>query len=297
VSITLDAKGSGGAKWQAMRHRVGRARDTEPCALAIGGLDPGGGAGVAADLRAFSAAGAFGCAVATLITVQSTAGLRRVVPLDAQLVIAQAEEVLGHQSVRAIKVGALGSIENVRAVARLLDHLSRSEIPVVVDTPMRPSVHAKGRARLTAGDAISTMKRALLPRATLVTVNAPEAEELLGERVRTVGEARAGALELARACGCAVLVKGGHIEGPSAVDVLASEHRVVTFRARRLDVGPVHGTGCTLASLIAGRLAVRSGSDAKHQTLVAAVRWARKVHHAALVRPARVGTGMRVLRF
>src|SRR5579862_4082402 len=84
-------------------------RDTKPCALAIGGLDPGGGAGIAADLRAFDAAGAFGCAVASIVTVQSTAGLRSVHPVQARLVTAQAREVLLHQDVRAAKVGALGS--------------------------------------------------------------------------------------------------------------------------------------------------------------------------------------------
>src|SRR6516164_1719581 len=91
-----------------------------PCALAVGGLDPGGGAGIVADLRAFAAAGAFGCAAVAVVTVQSTAGLRRVRAIDAGELEEQAGEVLRHQRVRAVKVGALGTAANVRAVVRVL---------------------------------------------------------------------------------------------------------------------------------------------------------------------------------
>ncbi len=282
-----------------MAPKAARVPASRPCALAIGGLDPGGGAGLAADLRAFAAAGAFGCAAAALVTVQSTAGLRSVKALDARTLIAQAEEVLRHQRVRAIKVGALGSVENVRAVARVVGRLARPrEVAVIVDTPVRPTRGSRGRPRLTAGDAVRALKSDLLPHATLVTVNVAEAEILLGEAVRTVGEAHDAARALADASGgtCAVLVKGGHLEGPSAIDVLAMGREVVELRARRLGIGPVHGTGCTFASLIAGRLAVRSGGLGGAE-IVAAVRWAKRVHHAALRRAVRVGSGMRVLVF
>jgi hydroxymethylpyrimidine kinase/phosphomethylpyrimidine kinase len=282
-----------------MASKAARAPASKPCALAIGGLDPGGGAGLAADLRAFAAAGAFGCAAVALVTVQSTAGLRSVKALDPRALIAQAEEVLRHQRVRAIKVGALGSAENVRAVARILARLPRPrEVAVVVDTPVRPTRGSKGRPRLTAGDAVRALKSDLLPRATLVTVNVAEAEMLLGEAVRTVGEAHDAARALVDASGgtCAVLVKGGHLEGPSAIDVLAMDREVVELRARRLATGAVHGTGCTFASLIAGRLAVRTGGLGSDE-IVAAVRWAKRVHHAALARAVRVGSGMRVLVF
>src|SRR5579872_6518423 len=149
-------------------------RGTRPCALAIGGLDPGGGAGIAADLRAFDAAGAFGCAVASVVTVQSTAGLRSVHPVEARLVTAQAREVLLHQDVRAAKVGALGSAANVRAVARLFARPEAARIPLVVDTPMRATRARQAGARLIADAALEALRRDLLPRATLVTVNLPE---------------------------------------------------------------------------------------------------------------------------
>ena len=272
----------------APRPRAGKT----PCALAIGGLDPGGGAGIAADLRAFGAAGVFGCAAVTLVTVQSTAGLRSVRALPAPEVVAQAGEVLRHQRVRAVKVGALGSEANVRAVASLLRR--HPGVPVIVDTPMLPT---RGKARLLAARAMAALRDELLPRATLVTVNADEAAALLGEAVRTVGEAHDAARALVKAGAHAVLVKGGHLGGASAIDVLAIGGEVVELRARRLGLPPVHGRGCTLASLIAGRVASRVGAKVDADALVGAIRWAKRVHHAALARAADVGGGMRVLVF
>jgi hydroxymethylpyrimidine/phosphomethylpyrimidine kinase len=281
----------------ASRAGEGRARlaVTTPCALAIGGLDPGGGAGIVADLRAFAAAGVFGCAALAVLTVQSTAGMRSARALAASEVIAQAGEVLRHQRVRAVKVGALGNQANVRAVAQLLGPYGN--IPVVVDTPMRPT---RGKARLLAGRALAALRDELMPRATLVTVNLDEAEALVGEAVRTVGEAHDAARALGRTGARAVLVKGGHFRsaiGTSAIDVLAIGDEVVELRARRLDIPAVHGTGCTLASLVAGRLAARDGLRLDASDLVSAIRWAKRVHHAALGRAVDVGGPMRALVF
>jgi hydroxymethylpyrimidine/phosphomethylpyrimidine kinase len=274
------------------KHARLSSRPLLPCALAIGGLDPGGGAGLAADLRAMSAAGVFGCAAVAVVTVQSTAGLRSVRPVAAREIVAQAAEVIRHQRVRAVKIGALGTESNVRAVASLLAR--HRDIPFVVDTPMLPS---RGRARLLATRALGALRDELLARATLVTVNLAEAQALLGEPVRTVGEAHDAARVLASAGARAVLVKGGHMEGESAIDVLCVDGEVIELRARRLDVGPVHGTGCALASLIAGRIAARAGARTSRDELVAAIRWAKRVHHAALARAADVGGPMRVLVF
>jgi hydroxymethylpyrimidine/phosphomethylpyrimidine kinase len=267
-------------------------RETLPCALAIGGLDPGGGAGVIADLRAFAAAGVFGCATVTLLTVQSTAGVRGVRPVSAREVTAQVAEVVRHQRVRAIKVGALGTADNVRAVARLL--AQHRDIPAVIDTPILPT---RGTARLLAARALSAMREALLPQASLVTANLDEVHALLGEPVRTVGEAHDAARALTRTGPRAVLVKGGHMKGPDAIDVLAVDGEVIELRAKRLPVQPIHGTGCTLASLIAGRLAHRASARLDRDTLVAAIRWAKRVHHGALERAVRVGQGQKVLVF
>lgn len=271
-----------------------RRSPNAPCALAIGGLDPGGGAGIVADLRAFAAAGAFGCAAIALTTVQSTAGLRSVHHTSARDLVSQAREVLRSQRVRAVKLGALGSRENVRAVARLMARYA--DVPLVVDTPMRPT---RGQARLFTDDALLAVKRDLLPRATLLTVNLVEAGTLLGQRVRTMGEAHDGARLLAKSGAWAVLIKGGHMAGPYAIDVLAINGEVIELRASRLPLEPTHGTGCTFASLIAARLAAipRGPRGVSRDDLVAAIRWAKRVHHAALARTVNVGRGMRVVVF
>lgn len=260
------------------------------CALAIGGLDPGGGAGVIADLRAFEAAGAFGCAVIALVTVQSTSGMKSARAVAAREVVAQAREVTVHQRVRAFKIGALGNSANILAVANLL--AAHPRVPAIVDTPMLPT---RGRSRLLAERAIATMRKSLLPRATLVTANTSEVEALTGMRVTTVSGAYDAATALRGLGARAALVKGGHLDGPSAVDVLAIGGEVTELRARRLAIGPTHGTGCTFASLVAGRLAVAGRAD--DATIVDAVRWAKRLHHAAIARARDVGGTQRVLVF
>jgi hydroxymethylpyrimidine kinase/phosphomethylpyrimidine kinase len=265
------------------------------CALTIGGLDPGGGAGIAADLRAFHAAGVFGCAAVAVVTVQSTAGLRSARSLPARQVREQVEEVLTHQRVRAIKLGALGSRENVLAVARILGKgRLRDHLPIVIDAPMRPT---RGNASLLAPDARAAMRDTLMPLGTLVTLNLDEVRAILGERVRTVSEAHDAARSLVRSGARAVLVKGGHMRGPAAIDVLAMDDEVIELRARRLPIPTTHGTGCTFAALIAGRLARTNGRGLDRDELLSAVRWAKRVHHASLGRPADVGRGMRVMTF
>jgi hydroxymethylpyrimidine/phosphomethylpyrimidine kinase len=263
-----------------------------PCALAIGGLDPGGGAGVIADLRAFAAAGAFGAAAVALVTVQSTGGLRSTRALSSRLVAAQAREVIEQQRVRAVKVGALGTLDNVRGVSALLDEFDA--LPVVIDTPMRPT---RGEARLLAPAAIAVLRDTLVPRATVLTVNLAEARALLGNAVLTLDDARGAALALARLGPGAALVKGGHLSGRMAIDVLAIDNRVIELRSPRLDLGSMHGTGCTLASLIAGRLARCRVRPVGSGAIIAAVRWAKRVHHAALSRAVDVGGPARVIVF
>ncbi len=255
------------------------------CALSIAGLDPGGGAGVLADVRAFEAAGVFGCAVVAVSTVQSTAGMRSARSLPAARIVAQAREVLAHQRVRAIKIGALGDAGNVRAVARLLAR--HPEIPVVVDPVMLPS---RGSSRLLAARALRDLRSLLLPRASLVTANVVEAEALTGLRVTNLDEAAVAAVALCGFGARAALVKGGHLRGRNAIDVLAHGGRVHEISLPRVRAAQLHGTGCVLASLIAGRMAARP-----RDRLLAQIRWAKRVHHAAIVNACDVGRGARVL--
>ena len=282
--------------------------------LAIGGLDPGGGAGVLADARAIAKAGAFACASVAVLTVQSTSGMRGATPVARSELLAECTEVLKNQRVRAIKVGALGSDENTRAVGDFL--AIHRDLPSVVDTVMMPS---RGRARLLEERAVTSLRERVLPRASLVTVNAPEAEVLTGQRVTRLDEAHDAALALLRMGCAAVLLKGGHLGGPRAVDLLAiapspiappSDRRstrdltrhattshVIELAARRLDLPAFHGGGCILASLIAGRLAMTEDAyRADRQLAIAeAVRWAKEVHHEALLHLRDVGGDLRVL--
>jgi len=244
------------------------------CVLAIGGLDPGGGAGIIADARAIERAGAFACAVATVQTIQSTRGLERVVPVDPRVWTEQARVVIRDQRVCAIKTGALGSAANVRAVAKLA-----KQIPIIVDPVMLPT---RGKARLLDRDALDAMRVDLVPRAALVTANVAEAEALTGVKVESVFDAYIAGKALVNIGARAVLVKGGHLEGPIATDVLVTKKRSEQFaRSRIRTKKKLHGAGCTLASLIAGRIAM--GDD-----VFAAVRFAKRVHHAAIAKAADV---------
>jgi hydroxymethylpyrimidine/phosphomethylpyrimidine kinase len=225
-------------------------------------------------------------------TVQSVAGLRSVRAEPARELVAQIAEVLDHQRVRAIKVGALGSRENVRGLSRELR--SRRNIPVIVDTPMLPT---RGWGRLTEARALPDLMDRLLPMATLLTVNVDEACAFLGSRPRSSIDVHDAALALGRTGARAVLVKGGHMRGPRATDVLAIDGDVIEIHASRLRVTAVHGTGCTFASLVAGRLACISDGLPDREGLIAAIRWAKRVHRAALGRALPVGRGMRVMTF
>ena len=260
-----------------------------------------------ADARAIARTGAFACASVAVLTVQSTSGMREATPVASSEIIAECTEVLKNQHVRAIKVGALGSEENVKAVGDFL--AIHRAVPAVVDTVMMPT---RGRARLLEERGVKKLRKRVLPYAALVTVNAPEAEVLTGMRVTRLDEARKAALKLLE-LGCrAVLLKGGHLGGPHAIDLLAiaprerkssrdlgkrPAPRVHELSASRLVLPPFHGGGCVLASLIAGRLAMndeayRADPEA---ALEEAVRWAKKQHHAALLRARDVGGDLRIL--
>lgn len=262
-----------------------------PCALSVAGLDPSGGAGFLADLKAFHAAGAWGCAAAAVLTVQSTAGLASVVPVDTALVRAQAERIFRHQTVRAWKTGALGSTGNVALAAELAHR--HAGLPLVVD-PVIVATRTDGGARLLDDGALAAM-RGLLAQATLVTPNVDEAEALLARRIRSVEDARDAARALLETGAGAVLVKGGHLHGAAAVDVLATASGVCFVEAPRVDVeGDFHGGGCTLSALIAGRLALWDDA-VDDDAIEAAVRWAKRRLTAAIEASARVGEGLRVL--
>ena len=264
-----------------------------PSALSISGLDPSGGAGLYADLRAFAAASVWGCGAVAVVTVQSTAGLRSSHPVPTHQLIEQVRELCLYQRIRSIKIGALGSRGNVEAVTHFLRTHS-PKVPVVIDPVMRSTRGARGALLLETG-----AKRALLDMidlATVITPNISEAESFLGVQITSLGDAESAARALVKRGARAALVKGGHLKqsGKSSaiVDVLAVGKRIVRLRAPRV-AGSIHGTGCTLASLIAGRLA--QGGRITDDAIVDAVRWAKQRLKNALLHPIRIGTGQIVL--
>lgn len=218
-----------------------------PRCLTIAGSDSGGGAGVQADLKTFEALGCFGMSALTALTAQNTKEVRKAFLLDPAFVVAQIEAVAEDIGVDAAKSGMLGSAEIVRAVARAL---SRFVFPLVVDPVMR----AKSGARLLAKEAEGVLRDELLPRATLVTPNIPEAEALTGLRVRSLDDQVEAARKLCQFAS-AVLVKGGHLPGEEVVDVLMVSNEVHFFRRPRVRHNRTHGTGCVLSAAICAYLA------------------------------------------
>jgi hydroxymethylpyrimidine/phosphomethylpyrimidine kinase len=227
------------------------------------------------------------------LTIQSTSGLRASRPVETRTLLDQIRELVRHQRVRGIKIGALGSASNARGVARYLATMRR-RVPVVLDPVLR-ATRGQGQARLLDPTALDHVRR-MLRYVTVVTPNAPEAETLVGARVRSVEDAERAARALVELGARAALVKGGHLpvraSKRSVTDVLAVGRRTVHFRAARVG-GDAHGTGCTLSSLIAGRLARARTID--DDAIVEAVGWAKRKLGRALARSVSIGDGLRVI--
>ncbi len=232
-------------------------------ALTIAGSDPSGGAGVQADLKTFHQHGVYGMAALTLLTVQNTRGVTRVEVMPAELVAQQVAAVREDIAPAAVKTGALGSAVVIEAVARALEGL---EVPLVVD----PVMISKHGHPLLAPDAQQALRERLLPRTTLLTPNAHEAAALTGLEVTSLAQAEAAAKALGALGPRAVLVKGGHLEGEGAVDVLWTGERLVHLTGPRIDTKHTHGTGCTLSAAITARLA---RGDRLEQAVRGAKQW------------------------
>ncbi len=217
-----------------------------PIALTIAGSDPGGGAGIQADLKTFHGFGVYGTAVVTLITVQNTTRLSRSVVLDAELVRDQIEAVLEDLAPSAVKTGALGSAAVVEAVSQIA-----FAGPLVVD----PVAMSSSGAPLLDPLAFRTLRDTLLPRATLAMPNLPEASQLAGMAIGNSDEMRVAARRIATLGPRAVLVKGGHLEQGDAVDILFSQGVFREFRSPRIDTRHTHGTGCAYSAAVTALLA------------------------------------------
>ena len=219
-------------------------------ALTIAGSDSGGGAGIQADLKTFAAHGVYGTCAITAVTAQNTLGVEAVENLSLELIVAQVNAVADDIGVDAVKTGMLATPEIVERVATLLPSLPTPHI--VVD----PVMVAKSGARLLAEEAIDAVRRMLLPHATVVTPNAMEAEVLAKIEIDSLGSAREAAKRIFDLGPGTVVIKGGHIPTPDAVDLVYNGHEYLELRGPRLRSRHTHGTGCTFAAAVAANLAL-----------------------------------------
>jgi hydroxymethylpyrimidine/phosphomethylpyrimidine kinase len=227
--------------------------------LVIAGSDSGGGAGIQADIKTITALGGYAATAITAVTVQNTLGVTGVHPIPLEVIDAQARAVLDDIGADAIKTGMLGDAAVVETVAAAIDYANRNGAggaPAVVD----PVMIAKGGAPLLAEAAIGAVKSLMIPRAALLTPNAPEAAALTGLVVETTDDLRRAGEALLALGAKAVLMKGGHVlvgegGGDRVVDVLMTAQGETTFEGERIETRHTHGTGCTLASACATGLA------------------------------------------
>ena len=238
----------------------------KPCVLTIAGSDSGGNAGVQADLRAFHAYGLHGCTVFAALTAQNPFGVSAIHPVPIDFVNAQLDAVLGVYNIKALKTGMLATSELIHAVAEKLK--AHPEIKIVVD----PVMIATSGAKLIEDSAIETLKKELLPLATIITPNLMEAKELGGD-----------AKSLYSIYGVPALVKGGHGTTTEAIDVLFDGKELTEFPAPWIkDPVSTHGTGCSMGAALASELALGA-------TLKEAVAGAKKYVHGAIEKSYYVG--------
>jgi len=258
---------------------------THHCALTIAGSDSGGNAGVQADLRAFHAYGLHGCTVFTALTAQNPFGVSAIHAVPPDFVRAQLDAVLGVYSIKALKTGMLATAALIEAVAEKLS--AHPEIAKVID----PVMVATSGAKLIDDAAIETLKTRLLPLATIITPNIPEAEVLTNRKLTCRANVREAAKELYETFGCATLVKGGHAVGDltAAEDTLYDGKDFSTYTMPWID-RPVstHGTGCSLAAALTAELTLG-------KNLPSAVAGAKDYVHQAIANSYLVGSDCGVL--
>ncbi|NQU96780.1 MAG: bifunctional hydroxymethylpyrimidine kinase/phosphomethylpyrimidine kinase [Chloroflexi bacterium] len=226
------------------------AAERVPRVLTIAGSDSGGGAGIQADLKTFAALGVYGMSAITAVTAQNTLGVTAVQAVSPDVIAAQIDAVVSDIGVDAVKTGMLSNAEIIRVVASKAREHGFERL--VVD----PVMVATSGARLLRDDAVETLVSDLLPLATVVTPNIPEAEALTGARIADEGAMRHAARAIRSMGPLYVVVKGGHLESSArSVDLLFDGMDFTEFAGDRIDTTSTHGTGCTFASALASGLA------------------------------------------
>jgi hydroxymethylpyrimidine/phosphomethylpyrimidine kinase len=252
---------------------------TTPVALTIAGSDSSGGAGIQADLKTFAALGVYGASVITALTAQNTKGVSGIQQVPADFVTAQIDAVMDDLDVKAIKIGMVARLATIDAIAAGLTRWSPRH--VVLD----PVMVATSGDRLLATDAVDALRTKLIPRASLITPNLPEAAALLVEPVASSEAAIESQGKRLLALGCpAVLIKGGHGQGAESIDYLLTGDGAIALAAPRIATKNTHGTGCSLSSAIAAGLA-------KGEDMETAIRNAKVWLSAAIGAADRLGVG------
>ena len=252
---------------------------TVPIALTIAGSDSSGGAGIQADLKTFAAFGVYGASVITALTAQNTRGVTGIHPVPPAFVTAQLDAVFDDLDIAAVKIGMVAELAIIKAIAAALARWTPRH--VVLD----PVMVASSGERLLSAEALASLRNHLIPRATLVTPNLPEAAALLNESLApdeaTIREQGRRLLAMGAR---AVLIKGGHGQGEESIDYLFNGGGVIALPAPRIATANTHGTGCSLSSAIAAGLA-------RGETLESAVRHAKTWITAAIAAADRLGVG------
>jgi hydroxymethylpyrimidine/phosphomethylpyrimidine kinase len=252
---------------------------TTPVALTIAGSDSSGGAGIQADLKTFAALGVYGASVITALTAQNTNGVTGIHQVPAEFVTAQIDAVFSDLDVKAVKIGMVAQLATIDAIVAGFSRWTPKH--VVLD----PVMVATSGDRLLAADAVEALRTRLIPRASLITPNLPEAAALLGAPVAVSEADIEGQGQLLLSMGCAaVLIKGGHADGADSIDYLAYGNSTIALAAPRIATKNTHGTGCSLSSAIAAGLA-------KGEDLEAAVRQAKAFISAAIAAADRFSVG------
>ncbi len=261
----------------AKRRKGEQLMDSIPCALTIAGTDPSGGAGIQADLKTFQELTVYGMSVITSVVAQNTTGVQNVHHLPVTMINEQLNSVISDMPVHSIKTGMIANKDMMQVIA---EHLSKSVVNYVMD----PVMVATSGDPLISEDARSFLKQQLLPLATVVTPNIPEAQYITGQSIDNTSDLQEAAFEIVKSFGArAALVKGGHLQG-KAVDYLYDGNKLYTFEAERFQTKNTHGTGCTYSAAITAHLS-------KGLPLYEAVKQAKQYVTAAIQYSFSLGAG------
>lgn len=259
----------------------------EKVALTIAGSDSGGGAGVQIDLKTFNKIGVFGASVITSLTAQNTLGVQGIYDISPDFVKSQLESVFSDLNIEFSKTGMLSNSDIISVVSEYLKYVidKRKLKGLVIDPVMR----AKGGDPLLRDEAVSTLISKLIPISLVITPNIPEAELLTGMKINTIEDMKKSAVEISKMGPRYVIVKGGHLEGNYAIDIVFDGNNFIELKSKKHFKGDVHGTGCCFSASITAFLT-------KGESPLNAITKAKKFISYAIKNGVYIGNGFRVLR-